>query len=92
MVITYDKNGRVISRCRNLRYALEKARRVPVARVIIVPRKQSRDPFEEWALVQLSWDDGAYTETVFASFEVAKALYEGKARRNPRWPRPVFNY
>jgi hypothetical protein len=96
MVITYDKNGRVISRCRNLRYILERARRVPVDRVALTPTVQD----DEWpgAIVQIAWSDGAHMETEFASFEVAKDLFERKARCRPRhplrrpWPEPVFNY
>ena len=93
MVITYDKNGRVISRCKNARYALERARRVPVAYVVIVPKASADSWFADRANVQISWHDGAYMRTDFASFEVAKNLFEDKARRNPqRWPKPVFNY
>ena len=87
MVITYDKTGRVISRCKNLRYALERVRRVPVAYIAVVGRPG------DGADVQISWHDGAYMLTDFASFEVAKTLFEDKARNDPRrWPKPVFNY
>jgi hypothetical protein len=91
MDTTYDKNGHVISRCRNLRYALERARRVPVVYVGIVPTDRSIE--RPCALVHITWRDGAYMRTNFASFKVAKALFERKALSNPRqWPSPVFNY
>jgi len=93
MVITYDKTGQVISRCRDLRYALNRARRVPVAYVVIVPTPSTDGWPGDRADVQISWHDGAYMRTDFASFEIAKGLFEDKARNDPRrWPRPVFNY
>jgi hypothetical protein len=95
MIVTYDKNGRVISRCKNLRYALNRARRVPVTRVVITLVEPSMD--DMWdvpkANVQISWHDGAYMRANIASFEIVTALFEGKARNDPRrWPKPVFNY
>jgi hypothetical protein len=95
MIVIYDENGRAISRCKNLRYALERARRVPVARVVITLVEPSTDNMWDVpkANVQISWHGGAYMRANFASFEIAEGLFEGKARNDPRrWPKPFFNY